>query len=349
MTGSVEVRPLDAWDDAEMDAAYDVWRRGELHDRPHAVVDSRNDLRGVLVRPSATQATTAWVATRGGVVAGLVTAGWPLVGEVSHCWPTLVVAPEHRRAGVGTAMWHVLERAVGLAGRHVVQVEVGRPVAVEPWPGAEFARRLGFTLALREEHHLLRRADPSGLPAAEHPEGYAVRTWQARCPEEFVSEYCRLRERFVAEAPTGDLVLAEQVWDTARVRASEQARADLGRSSWTSVAVTPDRQLVGFTELMGPSGAAAAYQHQTLVLPGHRGHRLGLAMKAANLRAMLADEPDRTEIHTWVAPDNEHMRAVNAAFGFEPVELLDEWQRDLGVTFVTRTVEALDPEDDASS
>lgn len=250
---------------------------------------------------------------------------------MTHCWPTLVVAPEHRRVGVGTAMWCVLERAIRMAGRHVVQVEVGRPVGVEVWPGAEFARRHGFALALREQHHLLRRADVSRVPVAELADGYAVRTWREHCPDDLVAAYCRLRERFVQEAPTGDLLIAEQVWDTARVRASEGARMDLKRASWTSAAVAPDGQLVGFTDLMGPVGSGDAYQNQTLVLPGHRGHRLGLAMKAANLRAMLAEQPHRTSVHTWVAPDNAHMRSVNVAFGFEPVELLEEWQRDLTV------------------
>lgn len=76
MSSAIEVTPLDAWDDNEMAAAYDVWCRGELHERPYAVVDSDHDLRGVLVRPTATRTTTAWVARRAGVVAGLVTAGW---------------------------------------------------------------------------------------------------------------------------------------------------------------------------------------------------------------------------------------------------------------------------------
>ena len=92
--------------------------------------------------------------------------------------------------------------------------------------------------------------------------------------------------------------------------------------------MAPRRNLVAFTDLMAAAAGDDVFQNQTLVLPGHRGHRLGLAMKAANLRAMRADEPHRQLVHTWVAPGNQHMRAVNAVFGFQAVELLDEWQRD---------------------
>lgn len=326
---SVDVRPLDAWDDAEMDAAHDVWRRGEVHDRPDAVVLSRDDLQAELVRPSATQCADAWVARRDGAVVGLATATWPLVGEVTHCWPSLVVAPEHRRGGVGSALWSTLERAIRMAGRHVVQVELGHPVGVEPWPGAEFARRHGFALALREEHYVLRLSDVAVPARVEPADGYAVRSWRSRCPDELVPAYCRLRERFAGEAPTGDLVIGEQVWDAARLRAVEQRRVDLGRSGWTTAAVAPDGGLVGFTDLMGTADGDDVFQNQTLVLPDHRGHRLGLAMKVANLRALVTDEPHRTRVHTWVGPGNGHMRSVNTLLGFAAVELLEEWQRDL--------------------
>jgi GNAT superfamily N-acetyltransferase len=69
-----------------------------------------------------------------------------------------------------------------------------------------------------------------------------------------------------------------------------------------------------------------AYQWDTLVLPEHRGHRLGLALKVANLARMQAGHPDRTELHTFNAEDNPPMAAVNDALGFRAVERMGEWQ-----------------------
>ena len=71
------------------------------------------------------------------------------------------------------------------------------------------------------------------------------------------------------------------------------------------------------------------FQDDTLVLPRHRGHRLGLALKVANLRAVQRAHPDRRVLHTWNAEENGPMVAVNNAMGFRPVERLGEYQRDL--------------------
>ena len=47
-----------------------------------------------------------------------------------------------------------------------------------------------------------------------------------------------------------------------------------------------------------------AQQDDTLVMPEHRGHRLGLRLKLANLEIMESEYPGRTAIHTWSATDN---------------------------------------------
>jgi RimJ/RimL family protein N-acetyltransferase len=50
-------------------------------------------------------------------------------------------------------------------------------------------------------------------------------------------------------------------------------------------------------------------------------------MKAAVLRLIARDRPERRTVHTWNALDNEPMQAVNARLGFRPVEVLLELQR----------------------
>ena len=43
----------------------------------------------------------------------------------------------------------------------------------------------------------------------------------------------------------------------------------------------------------------------------HRGHRLGLLLKAEMLRWLAEAEPQVTSIDTWNAESNDHMIAVN--------------------------------------
>lgn len=54
----------------------------------------------------------------------------------------------------------------------------------------------------------------------------------------------------------------------------------------------------------------------------HRGHRLGQRVKAANLTALLAENPHARRVHTWNANENRWMLyAINDALGFAPIGL----------------------------
>ena len=61
----------------------------------------------------------------------------------------------------------------------------------------------------------------------------------------------------------------------------------------------------------------------------HRGHGLGLWLKAAMVRRLPAEHPAFTEVETDNAEDNVHMLAVNRALGFRPYRRTREFQLDL--------------------
>jgi GNAT superfamily N-acetyltransferase len=323
---SIEVRPMDAWDDTELAAAHEVLLAALRHDLPEPALFGPDVLRVMLVRPSHHQAAHGWTARVDGRVCGVLLVTWPLVDDVDVCWVVLSVAPDARRLGVGSALHDALLRAVQLAGRSVVQVEVPHPGGSETWPGIEFARRRGYTLAMREARLVLTLPLQESRLAAEPRGGYVVHAWRDSCPADLLDAYCRLREVFAREAPTGDLVIAEQHWDADRVRDMEQRRRAQGRSTWTALALSPGGAPAGFTELVAADGETEAHQNQTLVHPEHRGHRLGIALKVANLRRLVADRPDVVRVDTTVDPGNGPMNAVNAELGFQPVDMLDEWQ-----------------------
>ena len=65
------------------------------------------------------------------------------------------------------------------------------------------------------------------------------------------------------------------------------------------------------------------------MLREHRGHRLGMLVKIANLRAYEDRRPGERRINTWNAQENEHMLAINVALGFEPVGVAAVWQKRL--------------------
>src|SRR5690606_3270613 len=147
--------------------------------------------------------------------------------------------------------------------------------------------------------------------------GYRLESWRHRVPPEHLAGYARLAGRMSTDAPLGDLDYEPEVWDPARVLATEQRRARMDREWWCTVAVAPDGSLAGMTEIMAArKNNRDAYQGDTIVDRDHRGHRLGLLLKVANLRALLADRPDVSSIWTWNAESNRFMISVNEKLGY---------------------------------
>ncbi len=94
--------------------------------------------------------------------------------------------------------------------------------------------------------------------------------------------------------------------------------------------MAPDGDVVAYSELVVPAhDPERVYQWGTLVRTDHRGHRLGMATKAHNLRRVQRHEPGRTVVYTWNAEVNQHMIAVNEALGFRAVGRMGEFQRRL--------------------
>ena len=67
----------------------------------------------------------------------------------------------------------------------------------------------------------------------------------------------------------------------------------------------------------------------TVVHPEHRGHRLGLAIKLANIDVLARQAPDVRVIVTGNAAVNAPMIAVNDMMGFEVVGEGHFWQKHL--------------------
>jgi GNAT superfamily N-acetyltransferase len=133
------------------------------------------------------------------------------------------------------------------------------------------------------------------------------------------------------DTPLGQVDFEEETWDGARVRRTFELAREQGRRVVETVARhRATGRLVAFTTMGVPSSdPASAYQWDTLVLREHRGHRLGLLVKAVNLQALLAELPGIRRVHTWNAVANEPMLRVNRTLGFAPIGQVTEWQKKL--------------------
>ena len=245
------------------------------------------------------------------------------------------VAPPQRRRGIGRAILAELERIARERGRTSLITSVYAPVGSES-PGSEFAAAVGYPVASAEE---TKTVDLTTAPAQWGPldelvagalGGYRVEVFEEHVPAEHVDGFCRLLEQFLGEVPTGDLDLEQARWTEERLREGEERAIAVGRVQVIAVAIAPNGTLCGFSDLrINRSSPRHASVGGTLVLPAHRGHRLGLAMKLATHRRLVELFPECAYVETGNAGVNAAMNAVNSQMGYRVVERCLDVQKRL--------------------
>ncbi|PRZ09326.1 acetyltransferase (GNAT) family protein [Isoptericola sp. CG 20/1183] len=261
----------------------------------------------------------------------------------------VAVLPSHRRRGIGAQLAERLRQIAVAEGRTTAFAEVDfahEPVPAEDeaddrvlvpptgsgavaadHPGMVLARRLGLRLELVSRRSVLELPLPDGAAerfaadarAAAGPD-YRVHTWQDRTPEEWIEQYADLETRLTMDEPNADLDLLPERWDADRVRFHDAEHAAAGRGYVVTAAEhVPTGQLVAVTMLLfARDRPELSEQETTVVLPEHRGHRLGMLVKAVNLQAHARVRPATRRISTWNNENNPHMLAINVALGFRP-------------------------------
>ncbi|HRN29175.1 MAG TPA: GNAT family N-acetyltransferase, partial [Terrimesophilobacter sp.] len=178
-----------------------------------------------------------------------------------------------------------------------------------PLDADAFDRMLGDAESKAGEYHLERFAGP--------------------CPEKWISGLGLLRRRMSTDAPSAGLDFAEEEWTDERVRSHEALKLESPRVVLTTLAVhAASGQIAGFTELsMPPEIERPVQQNDTLVLKEHRGHRLGMLLKLANLRYLDHTHPGHPAVTTFNAEENRPMLEVNEAMGFVAVGYGGGWKK----------------------
>jgi GNAT superfamily N-acetyltransferase len=169
-----------------------------------------------------------------------------------------------------------------------------------------------------------------GRTAAERAsDDYTIVSWAGRTPERWLEDFAALYTRMSTDAPTAGLEEPEDVWTVQRLIDDQDAGATGPRTALVTAALhRPSGHLAGFTELSVPSGAGrAASQEDTLVLREHRGHRLGMLLKLANLQQLVQAFPQVPAVTTFNAEENRYMLDVNEALGFVPIGYEGAWRK----------------------
>ncbi len=146
-----------------------------------------------------------------------------------------------------------------------------------------------------------------------------------------MEDHCTLLKVMSTDEPAGDGERQEETWDPERIHEADELLASREVRKLAAVAQhVPSGRIVAFSEiLLADDTPDQSWQLITVVHPEHRGHRLGLAVKIANLDVLAERAPAVRFIRTGNAAVNAPMIAVNDMMGFEIVGEGQFWQKHL--------------------
>jgi len=272
-------------------------------------------------------------------------------GDGEQAIVVVCVLESHQRRGIGSAALAAVEADLRAAGVRVLLAwiehrgENGEMIAaptgfgsVPRDAGARFAERAGFRLEqierasrLRFDRDAIAHLERSLAGARERSAEYRVVQWMLPTPPEFVEGYAWMKSRMSTDVPDADLDLPEEVWDAARVAELEQRQAAKGFALQVTAAQhIRTGELCAFNELAirAADPAGTSHQYDTLVLSGHRGHRLGMLVKTAGLLRWHEQFPASPHVITYNAEENRPMLDINEAIGFLPFVYEGAWRKE---------------------
>jgi mycothiol synthase len=243
-------------------------------------------------------------------------------------WTELAVLPEHRRKGVGRALLRRLVDAVADQGDDVVFMTQ----TIDRIPaGTEFARAIGAEpgLDMKTNQLDLAKVDRSKVDewAALSPKGYRLARIDDAVPADMIAPYIQASNG-MNDAPRGDLRMADWKLTEEQIRERESWFAQAGVEWWLLVAIhEATGEGAGFTEVTyDPKVSHVIWQQGTAVIDAHRGHRLGMWMKAVMLKRILDERRKALFIRTGNANTNAQMLAINTQLGFRQAWSACLWQ-----------------------
>jgi GNAT superfamily N-acetyltransferase len=349
---------LDAPDAADFVAAVEVGRKVRMQtwgsdDLAYAPLEKLLELADPYERQ------IILVAKIDGEIVGTVDIALPLADNLDLAEFTLDILPEFQRQGVGRKLLLAAEHMARGEGRTMILVDTNHPGAslhefekAQLVPGSgqgfvplasrevEFARKTGYTLQHIEQFSSCALPLDTKLVADLQSEAdeanngrYGLHHWTDRCPDQWLEAVAVLENQAGADVDPSLETPVEQdmIFDGGILREAEEATIAQGRRTVvTAVEHLATGTLVGLTTISVLAHRAdVVFQDDTLVLQEHRGNKLGLLIKVANMERLTEQFPDARVIYTWNAPENRYLLTVNQQLGFTTAGVTGIWQKEL--------------------
>ncbi len=248
-------------------------------------------------------------------------------------WGSIVVHPDHRRLGHGSALVGELVRRAEESGRTTIWLGC----AEDDLGARAFLEAHGFHYASHDARRkqILAEVDHEAIErlhaqATEAASDYVLERLVPPVPDDVLEQLVEVTAA-INDAPMGDLTFEDEVFDLPRLRDIEAARKGRGDRLYRIAARHRETGVIGGHTVVGlhPLDPTHAGQGDTAVHRDHRGHRLGLLLKIEMMRWLAEAEPQIAEIVTWNNADNRYMIDVNEAIGYRLSRVFAMYERTL--------------------
>ncbi len=228
------------------------------------------------------------------------------------------VHPNVQRRGIGTQLLRAQTTWCRSHGRSLLLTFCHRGA-----PGEDLLLEYGFEVAqpMAQRRLYPQRLDYDHIQAlAEDAAGkagdYELIRLDGPAPDAWLPGLVSLFEA-MNDAPQDDMDTTPDSYSVERLRAYDAAMCRRRQHLYRLMARhVPTGQWAGHTIVcVDEHCPGMAMQEDTTVVEAHRGHRLGMWLKAEMLLWLREEQPGLETIDTWNAESNDHMIAVNDELG----------------------------------
>lgn len=335
----MDITPVDPSSDLDLRAAYDVERRAQLEGRDGLPHWSWQEMSSMWRHVDEGEDKIMLAGSVDGRMVACGVVFLPMMDNTEKAWLGVDVDPAAQGNGYGRELLAAVEQVAIDRGRTELLAETKLPFEeVTTHRNRRFAEAAGYDFSNVEIVRHLDLPVPGvdldrwAAQAAVKHAGFRIETHLGRLPEELLESFLTIFGQLVVDAPTGESDWEEEVMTPERFRDQETMLVESGRRMWCTVAVAPDGTVAAYSTISVPpaGGRTDASQWGTFVGREHRGHRLGLATKVANLRAVQEAHPEIRRIVTQNAESNDYMVSINVDMGFEAIEASVEMIKRVG-------------------
>jgi predicted GNAT family acetyltransferase len=318
----MQIKPLNLAEDAnDLAAAYPAFRAGTLEAEPGFPAPGRIRLRTRAIGRDG-QVSQAFAALApDGTVLGFGIYGGELVQNLDLAWISLFVPEQARQQGADVALMAHACRIAAADGRTRISAQLSAATDPDPFAkqlgGRNVSTVLAATLDLSEidQDQYATWAAPSA-----HNAEYELLRWSGRCPEELAESYCAAQDA-MHDQPAGEYAYEFARTEVEQMRADEERLTRYGAEHHVLAAVDGASQVAGFAEFVRyPDEPEAVDIWSTGVARHHRGHGLGLRLKAASTLWMRELNPAARLVGTANHEGNAAMLRINRTLGYQGAE-----------------------------